>query len=95
MPYLAHPFGLSPFALHQEHAQPLAQGDAPAGIPTLLSAAAREGKGLEFFPHTFPLLEETPCCLADLPANVVAQLRPTLEDVLTDDHSTRYWGIND
>lgn len=95
MPFLAHPFGLSPFALYQEHAQQIAQSDAPPGIPTLLSAAAREDKGLEFFPHTFPLLEETPCCLADMPHHIVAQLRPMLEDVLTDDHSTRYWGIND
>lgn len=95
MEFVAHPFGLSPFALYHDQAHAAPPADAPPGIPTLLSTAAREDEGLEFFPHTFPLLEETPCCLADMPPHVVVQLRPMLEEVLTDDHSTRYWGIND
>ncbi len=71
---------------------PMAAPLAP--VHSLLQQAARDA-GMEFLPHSFPLLNETPCCLANTVSESVHRLTPLLEEILTRHSDLPQWGLNE
>jgi len=51
--------------------------------------------GMEFVPHVFPLMCETPCCLVDRSSGPARRLAGVLEQILTHPTGVPDWGIND
>lgn len=51
--------------------------------------------GMDFVPHVFPLMSETPCCLVDRSSEPARHLASVLEQILTRPAGVPDWGINE